>query len=336
MEELQIEELLTRALSGSATSDELIKIDEWIAISDENKDVARQFCWLHTAIKTADTAKNIKISLALKSVNERIEQAESKAKKKVWINTIQKIAACFIIPLIGFACYYYINQNSKPWMIEVYAQDGQITEVTLPDSSKVWLNKGSLLKYPSTFSKNSREVYLEGEAYFDVMKDVKKRFIVNTALNTHIEVKGTEFNVEAYVNKKLLTASLVTGAISMTYVSRENKTEVINITPNQRVEYNTETRSIKAKTVDCILTDVGWKSSKIILSNSSLEDLLRALRKKHDINFTVKRDDIKDKKLTGTFTDASLKSVFEVLKVSSDIKYTITEESDGKITVELY
>ena len=106
------------------------------------------------------------------------------------------------------------NELSNVTFIQYYVSNGKREQVTLPDRSKVWLNSGSLLIYPSAFIGNEREVYLAGEGYFSVTKDKECPFIVKTN-SVSVSVLGTEFNINAYPNIDKVVTTLEEGSIRM-------------------------------------------------------------------------------------------------------------------------
>ena len=118
-------------------------------------------------------------------------------------------------------------------MFETVVPHGSKTEMYLSDGTKVWLNAGTTLRYRTSYSKNKRDVFLDGEAYFDVKKDPEHPFIVHVG---DIEVKavGTSFNVKAYKNEKTVETTLVEGKV---LVSKKNITEPIIMLPNQKLTF---------------------------------------------------------------------------------------------------
>ena len=122
----------------------------------------------------------------------------------------QRIAAILVIPLLIISAYLYLNKDNNLYDTveyqEVKSPHGTFSEVRLPDGTNVWLNGGSSLKYPLTFRKGERSVFLSGEGYFEVHSDKENPFIVKTEQIT-LRATGTAFNIEAYKTDSITSAS---------------------------------------------------------------------------------------------------------------------------------
>lgn len=222
----QIDEaLLLRYFEGEVTLSEKDEIEKWIISSEANKKLAKQIYYLSFATKTMDTLKRTDARAALKEVRGRIRRE----RQLQWGRWAQRVAAILAIPLLLSTLYLYYNADRQDEMsfIEVRTNPGMITTIVLPDSSRVWLNSESYLKYPVRFAKNERNVILQGEGYFSVRKNVDSRFTVQTPHHTQIQVLGTEFNVEAYEKEDEVNTTLVSEKYSSNMIQKEEKNEWI-------------------------------------------------------------------------------------------------------------
>lgn len=113
-----------------------------------------------------------------------------------------------------------------------------VAAVNLPDGTKVWLNSRSYLKHPTRFTGNTRDVVLNGEAYFSVHKDKSKRFTVSTPFDIKAEVLGTEFNMEAYAADSSVRTTLVSGSIRLSFLDDNQKHKSFLMKPNEEFTYN--------------------------------------------------------------------------------------------------
>lgn len=311
------ESLLVRYFSGEVDQDEKIQIENWITSSDENKKMAKQVYYICFAADTLHTIKNTSTEKALADVSQRM----AKQKTVLWKKRLQQIAAILFIPLLFSTIYFAFFSQGEQVLhyVEVRTNPGMITSITLPDSTKVWLNSESYLKYPTEFNSDLRSVELIGEAYFDVEKDAERKFIVKTPDNLQIEVLGTEFNVEAYGNKDIVT-TLVSGKVNISYTDENNSKQNVLMSPNQKVVYNTTAKSVDIMAVR-VDPDIAWKDGKIIFSDTSLEDALNILGKRFNVEFVIKNSKIKDNRFTGTFVNQRLDVILEHFKVSSNIRF---------------
>ena len=169
------------------------------------------------------------------------------------------------------ACEQWSTQNvelcadrqDEMSFIEVRTNPGMITTIVLPDSSRVWLNSESYLKYPVRFAKNERNVILQGEGYFSVRKNVDSRFTVQTPHHTQIQVLGTEFNVEAYEKEDEVNTTLVSGKVQFQYDSERGKKRM-DLLPGEKITYNSISGEVFVSRA-AVLSDISWKEGKIIL-----------------------------------------------------------------------
>ncbi|PST83926.1 hypothetical protein C7T94_04060 [Pedobacter yulinensis] len=172
----------------------------------------------------------------------------------------------------------------------------QRSAVTLSDGTRVWLNSGSKLIYPVRFSAGSREVYLEGDAYFDVAHNPARPFRVH-AKNMNIQVLGTEFYVSANSSARPNYAVLVRGSIAFSAGSWLNRIEQ-RLTSGQQIDYNPETSKFS-------VTEVGtaefesWKNGFVNLKSESLADIIRRIEKYYNLSISTNGLDLSGETFSG-------------------------------------
>lgn len=166
-------------------------------------------------------------------------------------------------------------------------------QLVLSDSTKVWVNADSKLKYPVAFQGAQREVFLEGEAYFEVAKDCRHPFIVHTSRGM-IKVLGTGFNVRDYREETRVVTTLVEGKVA--YRQKERRQEVI-LSPGYQVEdYGQE--EIEPREVDVEMY-VSWKDGKYIFDDATLEEIMQVLAKWYDVAVFYRKEEMKLLHFTG-------------------------------------
>lgn len=217
-----------------------------------------------------------------------------------------------------------------------------VAAVNLPDGTKVWLNSGSTIKHPVSFTGNIRQVELNGEAYFSVRKDRSKRFIVQTPFQIQTEVLGTEFNIEAYATDSVVRTALVSGSVKLLYQAKDNQEHSFLLKPDEEFAYNPDTREVDIRR-PYIKTYTAWKDGLVILRDTSLEETLKILRKRFNVEFIVKNPKLYSNSFTGVFTGQHLPLILEHFRIASGIQYKLIEPNvdDGqtiqdKTKVELY
>lgn len=330
-----IDTLLLRYFEGKATSQEKEQVEQWIAESEENKKIAKDIYFLYIACDAATIISSTDSNMALKQVNDKIK----KKQRKAFLQRFQQAAAILLMPLIGILCYFLFSSPPSEY-IEVTTTSGMTASLNLPDGTKVFLNSGSTLKYPGKFSGSTRNVFLEGEGYFDVNK-ADEPFIINTIDDVQIEVKGTEFNFQSYPEDEYVSLTLLSGKVEMKYRNTLDQKRVEQIFPGQKVVYNKKNKNIHDES-GSMKTDIAWKDGKIILQNTSLEEALKYLSRRYNVYFIIKNEKLKQHRYTGTFDNQHLFRILEYLRFSSGIQYSVVQSSDkdniinGKQAIELY
>lgn len=330
----EIEELLPRYCEGMVTEEERQSVEEWMDASEENRQVAKQIHMLYLATDTMNVLKKLDTELALVKVKDRMMDN----KKTTWWAWAQRAAAVLFIPLfVTFLVQNLGSHQELAQMIEVKTNPGMTTSLVLPDSTVVYLNSESSLSYPSRFDGDIRKVTLKGEAYFDVTKDPKKRFIVSTSHQTQIEVLGTRFNVEAYEKDTDVAATLVEGKVCFLFKTG-NQSERFFLEPGQKLVYNSTDSKLQLYNTTCE-SEIAWKDGKIVFNNTSLEEALRMLEKRYNVEFILKNGVLKEDSFTGTFANQRLERILEYFEISSRIRWRYMDTpnvAEEKSKIEIY
>ena len=329
------EALLLRYLEGEVTLTERQEVETWLASSEENRKLAKQVYYLSFATKTVDTLKRTDAQTALKKVRGRMKEKQQRQLCQ-WT---QRAAAFLAIPLLLSTLYLWFNVSGqdKVNFIEVRTNPGMITSVVLPDSSRVWLNSESYLKYPVRFARDERKVVLQGEGYFSVKKDARSRFIVETPHNTQIQVLGPEFNVEAYEKENEVNTTLVSGKVLFRYVT-PSASRFLSLSPGEKITYDFA-QGKAAISRASVFSDIAWKDGKIILYKTLLEEALHKLSKRFNVDFVLTNPALREYSFTGTFIHQRLDRILEHFKISSGIRFRYIETTDGtqeKSKIEIY
>ena len=202
--------ILYRFFEGKASLEEEEEVCDWTEASEENMQ---------------EYIKERKYFDLLLVQNKRNSTPYPSSGKVYLLNNLIKYAAVVLLLIMcGLQVYYITKPEKNSEMNTITVPTGQRVNLLLSDGTNVWLNSGSKMRYPASFTKGKREVTLDGEGYFEVAKDLKRPFVVQTD-KYDIQVLGTKFNVEAYNDTPLFSAALMEGSIQIS-----DKTEPSNIT----------------------------------------------------------------------------------------------------------
>lgn len=184
------------------------------------------------------------------------------------------------------------EKEQKSELNTIYVPYGKRSTLILADGSKVYLNSGSSLVYPVVFAKDKREVYLDGEGYFEVSKEARRKFIVQTSCKA-IEVLGTKFNVSVDKTQNLFEAVLVTGKIAL-----EGNAGKIELSPNQYYGYDSDSGQDVLKTVDA-RDYISWIEGKLRFNREPLSNVIHKLEKSYNIKIQILDSKYLDYKISG-------------------------------------
>lgn len=252
------------------------------------------------------------------------------SERKLWsFDNITKwtirIAGVIILPLlllIGIQTRKQASLNKETW-VEIKAPAWTRLQFRLPDGTIGWLNSNSSVKYFGNFNAD-RKITLTGEAFFDVFKDKKRPFEVNTKEVT-IKVLGTRFNIASYENEKNVEVVLEEGKLML---SDKEMNKSYTMDPNDLVLYNKTLKSFSTEVVQP-QKYLSWTEGQLVFRNDPLDVIVRRLERWYNIDIEVNVSDTVDMRLRATFVDESLDEVLNMLRRSLPLNYKIEKGDLG-------
>lgn len=215
---------------------------------------------------------------------------------------------------------------------EVVVPYGKRTYITLSEGTRVWLNSGSRMVYPSVFDGDIREVYLEGEAIFEVAHNPEKPFFVE-AKDYKVKVLGTVFNLSSYPDDAYASTALESGKVEIYYKGKsifgESSTKM---TKGTLAVYNRETKTIETQKVD-VKNYMSWREGYLKIENQRLGLILKKLSRYYKIDIVLENKSFKETTFSG-YLDLKdeIEDVLEVIRITSNISYE--KISDNKIIIK--
>lgn len=320
----EIEILISKSISGNATPEEHLQLEEWKAASKSNQEIYKKTlkawekstCWISDESVQQDK---------LKVQHENNKQLLIRFQKIKRQSFIYKIAALFAIPItFGISMYFLSNTpviEPKAQYCEITSPKGHVSKCILPDGSEVWINTGSTITYnTASFNQQDREIQLSGEAYFEVTKNIEKPFkVVTPAAN--INVTGTSFNVKAYPESEVFETVLSEGSIEMHLKNQFN--QIINLLPEERAVYSDIDKEITIEKVDADFF-TSWRNGEILFKDATLNDLVKELERIYDIQFHVVDPKLGEFRFRGMFSyNNNLIDALEKIRRTANIDYYI-------------
>lgn len=222
-------------------------------------------------------------------------------------------AAAAAIFLTGAATSELVTGKRQETVL--MASSENISSYTLPDGSKVWLNKNSWLTYNQRFGKRTRQVALKGEGYFEVNRDERRPFIVKMQNDLDIKVLGTTFNACNYPSLNKAEVILRSGSVQ---VSDNGRNEYVILKPNQKFTWNEGTAEISSvNAMNCCR----WFEHRLVFDNVKLKDILENLSHKYQTEISLNVGNLADKHMSMTIRDESVEDILDILTTLLPIRW---------------
>ncbi|MBN2273983.1 MAG: DUF4974 domain-containing protein [Bacteroidales bacterium] len=350
-----LEDVLVKYLTGSASESEREQVLNWIHENPGHQKTLDELKSYYLLTKAIQKPSGFNKEEGWTRIQSRYYKAryiaEQEQKKKYRSNIIlytamSSAAAVLIAFLLGYSAHK--DSGIGPAVRaenEIIVPLGAKSHVTLTDGTRVWLNAGSRLKYSDGFFRDSREVYLEGEAFFDVKEDHKKMFVVKTS-NLDIKVYGTQFNVKSYPEENIIQTTLVKGSVAIeAYTDKTHEKKSVFLKPNQTAIFYKSTPAVQnikipdtgdkqesiAETGEKIVIApsvnpvpiTSWKDSRWIIVSEELDELAIKLERRYNVKISFTDESLRKYKFSGTLKDETFEQVLQIIQLSAPITYQI-------------
>lgn len=321
------ERLIARYLSGQASEEETKELLEWIEEDEKNRELFFQIkaAWQNTGALRIyfDPDKE------WKKLHRRITKIRRHNYQGFWVRFSRIAAVFFIAFAVGwFVKTQYTKEPDRSWL-KVTVPTGQITQLTLSDSSEVWLNSESTFRYPSDFPEH-RNVFLSGEAYFNVNEEKEHPFTVKTDY-LDVQVEGTRFNVRAYRDDGEFQTTILEGKVALND-GKYNKTRSILYQGDQASFSKRNNKLSVLQLTGNPEKSIGWIKGRYEFQNEPLSQILNFASRWYDVEFVVKDKELKNTRFTGVMKrEFPPEQLLNLIKKTEDI---VTKRKGDKITIK--
>lgn len=263
-----------------------------------------------------DSTAEAKVNV-IPGISRELSGSPEKDGRKLFRSKVLKYciaaAAAAALFLTGAATSELVTGKRQETVL--MASSENISSYTLPDGSKVWLNKNSWLTYNQKFGKRTRQVALKGEGYFEVNRDERRPFIVKMQNNLDIKVLGTTFNACNYPSLNKAEVILRSGSVQ---VSDNGRNEYVILKPNQKFTWNEGTAEISSvNAMNCCR----WFEHRLVFDNVKLKDILENLSHKYQTEISLNVGNLADKHMSMTIRDESVEDILDILTTLLPIRW---------------
>lgn len=307
------ENILNKLQNRGESEDEALT--NWLSENKDNQDILNDLQVIYSISGNTPEPFETENDKAWQKIKKRISFQQ---KNKPYIKLLFRIAASFLLVALGVGGSLLMRQPDQSFT-EVFSPYGHKTMVLLPDSSQVWLNGNSKLRYNTNF-KASRYVELTGEGLFKVTKSPHSLFTVKSQ-DLKVEVYGTTFNVKSYPEDQVSEVALVEGSVGLFH----NEELMKRMVPGEAVTYNVSENKLGQSTFD-VKQITSWRTDELIIENETFENVIKYLERWYGVEITLDRSLMNHSKLS---FKVKTESLIELLSIINHIT-PITYEINGK------
>lgn len=324
----EYEELMSLYLEGKCTSEQEARLAAWVGEHPDNAHEYHRFRNVWEAEHPAFRFESIDVGKVKRRILESV--GENQRKHGIFIEWWKNVAAVLLLPLLilGTVLSYdkYFRKSPEPEWQDFSAPYGVYANIVLPDNSKVSLNSGSTLSYPSRFAGGKRSVTLDGEAYFEVSSDKDHPFSVNVG-DMEVTATGTEFNVEAYSGTSQ-RVTLVTGKLGISVPGK-----------SYALPQGYQLIRDGDGDVSCFRTDTfkwtSWRTGTLAFRGDPLSYVFGRLSSLYDVKIKVVDAEVNDYQIRATFRNEKLDDMMSLIEQTAPIRCQRRDfDDDGECITE--
>lgn len=317
--DILFENLMSEYISGTITDEGKAALFALIGESDSYKEqydkMVKLYALLH--VPAFEAQKGTKYE----QLKDRLFVSQNTSGRR-WLIFARNIAAVILLMVMvsigSVFTYDKLDQSGEHLFNEMTVPLGSQTKVLLPDGSIAVLNSGSVLKYPLSYGKKERNVYLVGEGYFEVAKNKEKVFQVYAG-DMKVKVTGTEFNVRSYPKDHLMEVSLINGGVD---VFANDK--YVRLKPDEKAIYDRETGQLYSESTDAYKSAL-WTTGRLSFVNTSFIEILKDIERKYNVKIHIESGKVGNEYFSGSINlEMSLQEVFNFIDVDKKYRFEIS------------
>lgn len=288
--------LIQQYYHNRSTREELEELMNIIQAGEHDEEMDEQMRGLYEEIKQKE------------GVDEEEKQYN---RPSVMLLRLWPVAACLLLA-IASATFFLLSDSGKPGsettVVKKFTDKAEHKYILLSDSTQVWLNASSTITYAEAFGKDKREVYLKGEAFFDVKNAAETPFIIHTG-NVSTVVLGTSFNVKAYEGQEHVTVSVKSGKVQ---VLKQNKL-ISTLTKGQETKVSNTAAPDEKEEVNNELVGA-WQQGQLSYEEVRFADIISDMERVYNVDITIRNEQLKRVVVITAFNrDIGVKRALEIL-----------------------
>lgn len=313
-------DFLKRYFLGQLTPQEEAQVQAWLVEHSEDPQVQDALLAIMSDMETEDMTVS---SSAYVKVSRRLG-LDRKSRFERTVRTIGRwamgIAACVMLPLLGAFVYDRLSVPEQADWLELKVPYGQTDELVLADGTRLHLNAGTRVTYPSAFLGSERRVFIEGEVFAEVAKNPEQPFIIASG-DVDVKVLGTTFNFKAYDNTECVELILLEGAVQVD-IDASTRTKQIQLHPGEMVQYDRKSGEIEMKDFQPHLYKGFHDDGSIHFFNLRLSDIASDLERLFGVKVVLLDEKLADTRYFAWFSNnETLDQILDGINVDGRMKF---------------
>lgn len=320
--------LIVKYLRNDLDDAESKAVLDWLQEKEENKEFLFGLKEAYMLSRWRELQPKANVETEWDDLSSKLEEFESPKRNKFLVNLLRYAAVAVIVFFVGYFFRDLSHRGTISYNV-VQTVSGEHSTLLLSDGTKVFLNENSTFKYPGSFGKESRNVILKGEAYFEAAHNSKKPFMVNVGTYT-VKVLGTKFDVDAYPNQIYVYTSLKEGRVQI--LDNSEKSNIISeLNPGSQLSYNRQSGEYFVKSVDP--EGIGdWRNGQMIFRRERLSEIARRLEHKYGYAIYIQNNVIGNLKYNITVENEPLEEILsDIHLITPQVSYSI--HKDRKVVI---
>jgi ferric-dicitrate binding protein FerR (iron transport regulator) len=320
------DDLIAGYFAEQLSDADVIALRDWLLQSSENQNYFRQMQEVWLSAIGADEEMCFDKEMAFRRFLNRVETATENERithhKRLHFWQAAAVAAIVVVSAAAF--FVGVNsQNKLLATISVEAPYGSRTKLFLPDSTLVWLNAGSIIRYAQNFGIKNRNVSVSGEAYFEVTKDTQKPFNVQSG-DIRVQVLGTKFNLRNYDTEANTSVTLVEGKVNVKQTGSEAEYVLL---PDKQAIFDKHTHQMNIAVVKAQYSSA-WTKGIIFFDEELLGNIARQLERTYNVQITIADRELNDIRFYGDFyrTEQTIEEVMKILSLTNKFSYSVHDK----------
>jgi len=348
-------ELLVGYIEGSLNDPHRDEVHHWLETDPANWEFFNRFkeAWSNPQelIELSKENQEKDWSFISMTLHESDKVKSGRNSKRLFSRWWIRVAAVFVMFLSITGGYYLGRNTNRPLSLtgggyhEIVVPAGEKSKLILSDGTKVWINAGSTLRLPNQFNYISRDIWLDGEAYFEVTHDKVRPFLVHTS-DLDIRALGTKFNVKAYSDEDVIEATLIEGLISLeTWNIFNNRVDEVFVQPNHKAIFVKKKNPVISDEIIREIDEplrpkritiskpiqveqtISWREGKLVFIDETFENIASKLERRFGVSILIENEQIKKVRYTGVLKNISVEQALKAIQFTARFNYSIHDNT---------